>query len=197
MIRVRLTEAQRAELHAQTRAPGLRARVRDRLEMLRLSDSGQSAPKIAHLLGYHPKTVRAPLRAFLAGSFAALPDPPRSVRPPTITETHLAALERLLDETTRTWTAPQLACWLKTTYQVQVTPDHLRVLLKQRRFRWKRTKRSVQHKRRDPEAVRRVEQELRGLAGRAQAGMIDLYFLDEAGFAPSLPISYTWTRVGE
>jgi hypothetical protein len=32
--------------------------------------------------------------------------------------------------------------------------------------------------------------------GQAQRGEIDLAFLDEAGFAPTLPLSYTWCRVG-
>ncbi len=31
---------------------------------------------------------------------------------------------------------------------------------------------------------------------RAEAGEIDLYYLDEAGFAPTLPTGYTWARRG-
>jgi hypothetical protein len=30
----------------------------------------------------------------------------------------------------------------------------------------------------------------------AGAGRIDLYYLDEAGFAPTLPTGYTWARIG-
>ena len=30
----------------------------------------------------------------------------------------------------------------------------------------------------------------------AQAGQIELYYLDESGFAPTLPIGYTWAREG-
>lgn len=30
----------------------------------------------------------------------------------------------------------------------------------------------------------------------ATAGLIDLYYLDEAGFVPTLPVCYTWARVG-
>ncbi len=32
--------------------------------------------------------------------------------------------------------------------------------------------------------------------GQAIAAAIDLYFLDESGFAPTLPPGYTWARVG-
>jgi hypothetical protein len=34
------------------------------------------------------------------------------------------------------------------------------------------------------------------LRGAAAAGQIDLYYLDEAGFAPTLPTGYTWARRG-
>jgi transposase len=34
------------------------------------------------------------------------------------------------------------------------------------------------------------------LQGFAAEGLIDLYYLDEAGFVPTLPVSYTWARVG-
>ncbi len=32
--------------------------------------------------------------------------------------------------------------------------------------------------------------------GQARAAAIDLYFLDESGFAPTLPPGYTWARAG-
>jgi hypothetical protein len=34
------------------------------------------------------------------------------------------------------------------------------------------------------------------LQGGAEAGVIDLVFLDESGFAPTLPTGYTWARTG-
>jgi len=34
------------------------------------------------------------------------------------------------------------------------------------------------------------------LKGAAQAGQIELYYLDESGFAPTLPLGYTWAREG-
>jgi hypothetical protein len=34
------------------------------------------------------------------------------------------------------------------------------------------------------------------LQGGAEAGVIDLVFLDESGFAPTLPTGYTWARKG-
>jgi hypothetical protein len=72
---------------------------------------------------------------------------------PTLTEAHLLATERLLDEAARrgerTWSAPQLATWLAEAHGVRVRPKYLGERLAARRFRWKRTERTertVQHK---------------------------------------------------
>jgi transposase len=148
-FRIRLTPGQRDELHRRARAREMAPRLRDRLEMVRLSDLDWSVPRIAAYLGCHEQTVRRAVKAFLAGGFAALPDRPRPGRPPTLTAAHLAAVEALLDVAARrgeTWTAPRLAAWLADTRGVPVDAEYLAARLRARRFRWKRTKRSVQHK---------------------------------------------------
>lgn len=152
VIRVALTDAQRAEVGARARAPGVTPRLRDRLEMVRLADAGWTVPRIACHLGRHEQTVRKYVKAFLADGFAALPDRPRPGRPPTVTAAHLDALEGLLDAGGRTWTTPQLVAWLEREHGVGVHPDHLSRLLHARRFGWQRTVTSVAHKRRDEAA---------------------------------------------
>ena len=148
--RVTLTPAQRAELHERARQRVLAPAVRDRLEMVRLSDLGWSVPQVAQYLGKHEQTVRKYIKAFLAAGWDAQPDRPRPGRPPTLTEAHLLAVERLLDEAaaagTRTWSAPQLVQWLAAAHRVRVTPKYLAERLAARRFRWKRTKRTIHHK---------------------------------------------------
>ena len=156
-LRVCLTPEQRAELNRLARQRELAPRLRDRLEMVRLSDLGQSARQIAAALGCHHQTVRRHLHAFRRGGFAALPGVPPKGRPPRLRAEHLAALECLLDEaasggpTARTWTLPQLCAWLDEQFQVRISGPRLSVVLKARHFRWKRTKRSVQHHQREPE----------------------------------------------
>lgn len=150
MIRVALTAAERTELGARTRTAD--PRVRDRLEMIRLADAGWSVPRIARHLARHEQTVRRHLKGFLAHGFAVLPDRPRAGRPPTVTEGDLRAVESLLDAGGRTWTTRQLVAWLDRERGVAVHPDHLRRLLRRRRFGWKRTVTSVAHKRRDQQA---------------------------------------------
>jgi transposase len=140
--------------------------LRDRLEMVRLADLGWGVPRIARYLGKHEQTVRKYVKAFLRDGFAALPDRPRPGRPPKLTEAHQRALERLLDEAAargeRTWSAPRLARWLAETHGVEVVPKYLSAWLKARRLRWKRTKRSVQHKA-DPARQERAKADLAAL----------------------------------
>jgi len=151
LFRIKLSPTEGEELRKRTRERGLAPQTRDRLEMVRLSDAGWSVPRIAEHLGYHEQTVRKYVKAFLAGGFDLLPDRPRPGRPPKVSEAHLQELEQLIDGSTRSWTTPQLAEWLRREYQVDIHPDHLSRLLHRRRFRWKRTKRSVKHKQPNPD----------------------------------------------
>jgi putative transposase len=195
MLRIDLSPAQRAELRGWTRRAGVSTRTRDRLEMIRLADAGWHVPQIARHLGYHEQTVRKYLKVFLTAGFDRLPDQPRPGRPARVSAAHLDAVAALLDTTERTWTVPQVAAWLAAEHGVRVHPDHLRRLLHRRRFRWKRTKRSLHHKQ-DAAAREAAAGELAAYREQARRGQIDLYYLDQAGFAPTLPTGYTWARVG-
>ena len=167
MIRVALTAAEHEDLRARSRTAA--PRERDRLGVLRLADAGWRVPRIARHLGRHEQTVRRHLKAFLAHGFAALPDRPRPGRPPRATDADLAALEARVDAGDRTWTARQLAAWLERERGVTLHPDHLRRLLRRRRFGWKRTVTSVAHKRRDQEGYAAQVEELGGLKRRPSA----------------------------
>jgi transposase len=168
-LRVSLTPAQRAELNHQARQRDLPPRLRDRLEMVRLSDLGHSVEQIAATLGCHHTTVRRHLHAFQRGDLAALPSPPPKGRPPRLKPEHLAALEQLLDEAAaggdqaRTWTLPQLCAWLDEQFRIHISGNRLSVLLKERHFRWKRTKRSVRHHQRDSDLQARKAADLETL----------------------------------
>jgi hypothetical protein len=108
MIRISLSDTQRAELQALRRTD-LPAASRDRLEMVLMSAAGWSPPKIAEHLGRHPHTVRAALKGFAArgpGAFspdAPGPDPDHDRRAMVT-----GKLAELLGQD-RTWTARQLA----------------------------------------------------------------------------------------
>lgn len=163
VYRVELTEVQRAELNERARARTLAPRLRERLEMVRLSDLGLRVPQIACTLGAHEQTVRKFIKAFLAVGFAGLDDQPVPGRTPRASAADLAALSHLLDEAAargQTWTAPQLAAWLARERGVQLSTSRLRVLLREQDMRWKRTKRSVRHLRKDPDLQAAKEADL-------------------------------------
>jgi transposase len=150
MIHLSLSDDQRLELQRRLRQHGTSAVPPLRLEIIRLAADGWHIPAIAHHLGCHEQTVRKFVKAFRDQGCAGLEDRPRPGPPRRLLDTHLKALDDLLDQTERTWTARQLAAWLEREQQVQVHPDYLRRVLHRRRFAYKRTKRDVAHKRKDP-----------------------------------------------
>ena len=152
-FRIRLTDPQRTDLRTLSRARSTPAPVRERLEMIALADAGQTVPQIARFLGRHEQTVRRWVKAFLTAGFPALADPRRHAggRPRRVTDAHLDALTALLDTTERAWTTRQLADWLARELGVRVHPLHLSRLLHRCGYRWKRTRRSLAHLRRDPD----------------------------------------------
>lgn len=162
-FRIRLTAAQQVEWERRWWAPGTTARERERLEIVWQSHWDRSVPRIAARVGLHERTVRRVVKRFLAEGFVALADRPRSGRPPTLTQADLAAVEALLDEAAQrgeTWTTPRLATWLAETREVRINAEYLGARLRAHKFRWKRTKRSVRHKRKDPDLQQRKEAEL-------------------------------------
>ncbi len=152
MYRIRLTAEQHEELRRRTRQEGLAPSTRERLEMVRLADAGGSCPKIACYLGQHEQTVRAWIKAFLAGGFAALSNKPRGGKQSALTPAMLEALRTEIGQGQRTWTAAQAADWLAERYGVRLSVDRLRVHLKRARLSYQRTSRSLRHKQ-DPEQV--------------------------------------------
>jgi hypothetical protein len=62
--------------------------------------------------------------------------------------------------------------------------------------RYRRTGSTLRHKQ-DPARAERAGRVLENLKVRAAAGRLRLYFLDECGFAPTLPTACSWTLPGE
>jgi transposase len=124
--------------------------------MVRLSDLGQSVQQIAEVLDVHEQTVRKYLKRFVSQgcNFEALADAPIPGRPAVLTAEYMRALEQLLDASAkqgRTWTCRTLAEWLREQFGIAIHPKYLSERLKSRKFRWKRTLRSLKHKQKDPQ----------------------------------------------
>jgi putative transposase len=194
MIRITLDDATRDELRALRRSD-LPAKVRDRIEMVSLSDAGWSAPRIADQLGYHPQTVRDLLRAFLARGAAALRPFRSGPAPDTEHRDRInGALRELLGEA-RTWTSRQLSQALADR-GIALGPRQVRRYLRRMGSRYRRTASTLKHKQ-DPAKAARAGRVLASLKARAAAGRLKLYFLDECGFSPTLPTGSSWTLPGE
>lgn len=168
ILRVSLTPEQRTELNQRARAHSLSPRMRDRLEMIRLSDMGLSVAQIAQLLEAHEQTVRKYLKRFISQGrdFKALADAPIPGRPAVLTDEYLLALEQLLDQSAlegRTWTCRALAEWLREQFGIGVHHKYLSERLKSRKFRWKRTLPSLRHKHKNPQLQAEAAQALESL----------------------------------
>jgi transposase len=158
MIRLTLTEEERAAVQALRRDRTLMPAERDRVEMVLLSVTGWSAPRIAVHLGCHAVTVRAVLKRFAATGVTGLrrrrPGPaPDAARRAAVT----AALDALLGQD-RTWTAAQLATALHD-HGIHLSTRQTRKYLQAMGARWRRTVRTLKHKQ-DPARVAQAAAEL-------------------------------------
>jgi putative transposase len=194
MIRIQLDTATRDELQA-IRRQDLPAKVRDRLEMVLLADAGWNAARIAGHLGYHYRTALDLLKDFRDRGREAL-FPRRTGPAPDSTRREQVAgrLRDLLGED-RTWTSAQLAEALQTG-GIALSPRQVRRHLRGMKSGYRRTASTVKHKQ-DPAKAERAGAILGHLIDRAESGMVELSYLDECGFAPSLPTGYSWSLPGQ
>jgi transposase len=169
MYRIHLTREQQEELRQRIRQKGGDPHTRERLEMVRLSDAGWSCPQIARYLGQHEQTVRAWIKAFLAGGFGALPNKPRGGKQSALTPDMLEALRTEIAQGQRIWTAAQAGEWLAARYGVRLSVDRLRIHLKRAQLTYQRTSRSLRHKQ-DPEQVAARRADLAALEKRGTPG---------------------------
>jgi putative transposase len=152
MLRTSLTDTQRTELR-DLRRTDLPPVVRDRLEMVLLSDAGWSAPRIAGHLGCHPHTARSALKGFAArGTKAFYPDTPGPDPDHARRARVTGKLSELLGQE-RTWTSRQLAEALGTDIGIghRQTRRYLALL----KAGYRRTAQTVGHKQ-NPDKVARA-----------------------------------------
>ncbi len=170
--RVHLSEADRMTIQTMLRQRELPPRVRERVEMVKAADQGQSLATIAAWSGRSVATVRRWLTHFGEGGIAALADAPRSGRPVKADATYLTALEQAVDTMPSdlglpfdVWTSGRLGAYLAEQTGVTVSAGWLRALLAQRRFSCGRPKHTLGHLQ-DPAAVHACEAELAQVGGK-------------------------------
>jgi transposase len=157
-LHVQLSPAQRRELAAALRAaPDVRRYKR--MKLVQLSARGYTVEHLASLFDLHQQRVRACLHRYVSGGLSALPDAPRSGRPPKLPaeyrggEASRPAWQRVLDRRPSTipeletpshvWTLALLARYLRVFHQVEVAESTVYLALIRAGFRRGRTKLTV------------------------------------------------------
>jgi putative transposase len=152
MYRVTLTAEQAAELTRRRRDPKTKPRVRERLEMVRLSDKGWSIPQIAQHFELTESRVRHWIKQFLVEVFDGLADR-KGVGPKRrLTEEILEGLRQAVGQDGRTWTAAQVNDWLLEHHGFTMNRRYLSEVLGNNGLSYKRTTRTIRHKQK-PEQV--------------------------------------------
>jgi transposase len=146
MYRVALTEEQAAELARRRRDPATRPRVRDRLEMVRLSNMAWSVPRIARHVGLTESRVRHWIKAFLTEGFEGLSDRKGVGAKPRLTGEILGQVRQVVGQDGRTWTAVQVNDWLQEHHGWSMNSRYLSEVLVRNGMSYKRTSRTVRHK---------------------------------------------------
>jgi transposase len=163
--------------------------------MLTLADAGWSAPRIAAHLGHCGQAVRDTLKGSLDQGTDALYPRRTGPAPDTARRDRVAEeLRRSLAED-RTWTGRQLSEALAAR-GIGLGPRQVRRHLKRIKAGYRRTASTLKHKQ-DPAEAERAGKVLGNLKAKAAAGSVVLYYLDECGFSPTLPVGYSWTLPGQ
>lgn len=136
---VHLTAEEDKMLREVEQNPQLRAKVRQRAQVLRLTNQGWKVAKLAEYTGRSDTSIGRDFDRWERRAVAGLADSPAPGNSALIDETARAFLrERLAED--RTWNAPQLADALAEQLKVCVEPETIRRHLHEMNYSWKRTR---------------------------------------------------------
>lgn len=162
--------AERERLRALSRSTDADWVVRDRVDMVLLAAEGWSAPRIGRHLGWHAASVRRVVAGWRTRGqnalFRGLPGPPPDV---ARTRRIQRALERLLHDAHRSWTAAQLSLALQEREGIRLSARQVRRYLADMGASWRRTKMSLAHKQ-SPGSIAAAHRRLAGLKKKPTPG---------------------------
>jgi transposase len=157
MLRIRLSEEQRDQLRRRLADRKLSLEDHTRLRILHLSDQHLSPPQIAQTLGWHPNSVRKWLKRFQSLGLEGLLPRKAPGRQPHLSEPEWQQVEAWLDASLqtgqRTFSTTQIGAWIKERFGRSFNRVYLTQKLKSRGWRYKRTKRTLEHNQPDPTLV--------------------------------------------
>lgn len=169
-------------------------RESQRAHMLLLSYDGYTIQEIMNIYQVSRDTVSRCFDRWERDRLAGLLDNPRSGRPRSLTPSEETKAISILKENPRSIKMAQQK--LSEQTGKQVSEWTLKRTAKRKGYSWKRMRKVVSKK---PNEVAKLEAqlELAELEQKAEEGLIDVVYQDEAGFNLTPVVPYAWTPIGE
>jgi len=168
--------------------------VRQRAQCLILKHQGLSITELIKVFQVSRKTLYKWLEAWNVRGFPGLYRRPGQGRKATFTAEQQAQIRRWTQEHPKQ--LKQVLNKIREQWGVTVSIKTIKRVLKALRLSWHRFRR-VPKGQPDPQEYAAKQEQLRELQGLDEAGVIDLYYLDQAGFCLIPCVPYGWQPVGE
>lgn len=165
-----------------------------RCHCILLSARGYSIKEIADIFQVYRDTVSSWIDRWEESGIDGLSDMPRNGRPPILTEEEEKKVCELIKQYPRS-----IRTVISKLYELTgklVSSRTIRRLIKKARSIWKRVRSSLKSKR-NQDAFKKAEAEIRELEVQHDQGDIELFYFDESGFTLEPPIPYAWQPIGE
>jgi transposase len=187
-----LTEEQRDELRELMKTAN--EQVRRRVHAVLLNSRGYSVDQIANIYEVDRDTVSRWLDQWEDDGTNGLHDQAGRGRKPSLNEKEQKQAIKIVEKDPRSAKRSLIKVEEKTGKKI--SRSTLKRILKKGRKTWKRLRRSLRGKR-DEVDFQAAKAQLAGFRAQAEAGEIDLYYFDEAGFTLDPCVPYAWQTVGE
>lgn len=185
-------EQQRSLNHIMRNHPSYRTRTR--AHAILLSARRYSINHIADIFAVDRETVTSWLVRWAESETDGLDDDPKSGRPPTLSDEEEKQAIEIVKEEPRSIKQQLLAVIAK--FGKRLCLETLRNVCRRHGLSWRRIRRSLKRLR-DEAAFRQAQKELAALKEAHRAGLLELYYFDEAGFMRIPSVGYAWQEKGE
>lgn len=149
---IKLTDQERLRLQEICRSATESPRARLRATQVLMSAGGQSALKIAEILGVTQRTVQNTRSRWRREGFSGLYDAPRCGAPPKATAKYHKMLMRTVQKNPHDlgfafsrWTCPRLAEYMRRETGIDLTPGWVGELLHTFGFVWRKSKLTIRN----------------------------------------------------
>ena len=187
-----LSEEQREELRGLMKTSN--EQIRKRAHAVLLSSRGYSVDRIADIYEVDRDTVSHWLDRWEDDGTTGLHDQEGRGRKPTLNEKEQKQAIKIVEQDPRS--SKRSLSKIEQKTGKRISRETLKRILKKGRKTWKRLRRSTRGKR-DEVDFQAAKAEVAGFRAQAEAGEIDFYYFDEAGFTLDPCVPYAWQTVGE